>query len=74
MFDPKLSNLIILKAVRIGGAHVEVGTVIAKDDFGKDGSGDWKDMVIAGSAEETNDKVGAPIGKAKSDAPSAPKA
>lgn len=51
-------NLKVLRAIRIGGKHVAVGSVIAKSSF--DSRADWDDLCKMAPAklEETDEKIG----------------
>lgn len=58
MAEKQLPNLRVLRSIRIGGKHVEKGSVISKSAF--DNRGDWDDLCKMSPAklEETDDKVG----------------
>jgi hypothetical protein len=51
-------NLKVLRAIRIGGKHVAVGSVIAKSSF--ESRADWDDLCKMSPAklEETDEKIG----------------
>ena len=50
-------NLKVLKAIRIGGKHVEVGSVISKKEF--ESKGDWYDLCVMNPPRlaETEEKL-----------------
>lgn len=58
MSEKEKSNLKVLRAIRIKGKHVEVGTVIAKSAF--ESRADWYDLCTMSppKLEETDEKIG----------------
>jgi hypothetical protein len=65
-------NLKVLRAIRIEGEHIEVGTVISKTAF--ESRGDWYDLceMTPPRLEETDEPLGVP-GKAKAAMPAVTK-
>lgn len=61
-------NLKVLRAIRVAGKHVEVGTVISKTAF--ESRGDWYDLceMQPPRLEETDEAIGA-SGKTKAAMP-----
>lgn len=59
MAEKEKPNLKVLRSIRIGGKHVEAGSVIAKSAF--DSRADWDDLCKMSPAklEETDEKIGA---------------
>jgi len=59
MSEKEKSNLKVLRSIRIGGKHVEAGSVIAKSAF--DSRADWYDLCTMSPPKlsETDEKIGA---------------
>jgi hypothetical protein len=68
----EMKNLKVLRAIRMEGKHVGVGTVISKTAF--ESRGDWYDLceMKPPRLEETDEPVGVP-GKAKAAMPAVAK-